>query len=145
MHWYYSNNILIISQNLCQGLPTCPRQALVALKWLLVGLITQTDWIDVITVFILIVFKICGSSKSNNLSFDQNHQITNPILFCKYFGPLISHKNGFEFKICVWISVFRRKKRFKNPVLGCWDIKQKPSLIFFGTPCIYLILMCWIL
>ena len=35
----------------------------------------------------------------------------------------------------VWISVFRRKKRFENPIIGCRDIKQKPSLIFFGTPC----------
>ena len=27
------------------------------------------------------------------------------------------------------------KKRFKNPILGYRDIKQKPSLILFGTPC----------
>ena len=56
-------------------------------------------------------------------------------LFCEYLGSLRLHKNGFVFKICVWISVFRRKKRFKNPILDCQDIKQKPSLIFFGTPC----------
>ena len=30
---------------------------------------------------------------------------------------------------------FQEKKRFENPSLGCRDIKQKPSLIFFGTPC----------
>ena len=27
------------------------------------------------------------------------------------------------------------KKQFKNPIVGYRDIKQKPSLIFFGTPC----------
>ena len=43
--------------------------------------------------------------------------------------------SDFVFKISVWISVFWRKKRFKNPILCCRDIKQKPSLIFFGTPC----------
>ena len=57
----------------------------------------------------------------------------NSILFCKYLGPLILHRNGFVFKICIWISVFRRKKRIKNPILGCQDIKQKSSLIFLGT------------
>ena len=29
------------------------------------------------------------------------------------------------------------KKRFKNPILGYQDIKQKPSLIPFGTPCMH--------
>ena len=52
----------------------------------LVGLMTQTDWIEFITVFILIVFKIFGSSKLNNFSFYQNHIIKNPILLCKYFS-----------------------------------------------------------
>ena len=37
--------------------------------------------------------------------------------------------------MCVWISVFRRRKQFENPIIGCRDIKQKPSLILFGTPC----------
>ena len=115
---------------MCQAQQTGPRCALIASKSLLVGLVTQFDWIDVITVFILIFFKKFGRSKSNNLSFDQNHQITNPILFCKYFGSLISHKNGFIFKICVWISIFRRKKLFENPILGCREIKQTRSLIF---------------
>ena len=57
------------------------------------------------------------------------------ILFSKYLRTLKSHRNGFVFKICIWISVFRRKKRFENPIFGCRDIKQTPSLIFFGTPC----------
>ena len=30
---------------------------------------------------------------------------------------------------------FQEKKLFENPTLYCRDIKQKPSLIFFGTPC----------
>ena len=30
---------------------------------------------------------------------------------------------------------FQEKKQFENPVLGCQDIKQKQSPIFFGTPC----------
>ena len=64
-----------------------PKQALIAPKWLLVGQVTQTDWIDVITVFILIIFKIGGSSRLNNLSFYQNHLIRNSFLFCKYLSP----------------------------------------------------------
>ena len=60
-------------------------------------------------------------------------------MLCKYLNPLKLHRNGFVFKICVWISVFRVKKLFKNPIFGCRDIRQKPSLIFFGTPCIYTI------
>ena len=100
-----------------------PKQALIAPKWLLVGLVTQTNWIDVITNFISIVFKICGSSKSNNLSFDQNHLIKNPILFRKYLSPQKLLKNVWVFNTRVWISVFRRKKkRFENPGLGCRDL-----------------------
>ena len=118
---------------LCKALPTGPRWTLIALRWLLVGLVTQTDWIDVITVFILIVYKICGSSKLNNLSFVQNNLINNLILFCKYLSPRKLHRNGFVFKICIWISVFWRRKQFENLILSCWDIKQKPSLILFGT------------
>ena len=125
------------TQNLRQALPITPRQALEASKWLLVGLVTLTDWIDVITVFILIIFKICGSSKSNNLSFDQNHLTKNPILFCKFLSPQKSHRNGFVFKIFVWIPVFRRKNWFEYPILGCRDIVQKLSQIFFGTPCMF--------
>ena len=68
----------------------------------------------------------------------QNHLIKNPILFCKYLGPLILHRIGLVFKICVWISVFKRKNCIENPILSCQDIKQKPSLIFFGTPCMFL-------
>ena len=62
---------------------------------------------------------------------------------CKY--ELICFRTAFFFvnnstpniaqKWFVWISVFRRNKRFENMILGCWDIKQKPSVIFFGTPC----------
>ena len=25
----------------------------------------------------------------------------------------------------------------ENPIIGCWDIKQKTSLILFGTPCMH--------
>ena len=82
----------------------------VAPKCLLGGLVTQTDWTDVITVFILVCLKLCGSTKSNNLSFYQNHLIKNPIFFCKYLSPKKLHNNGFIFKIFVWISIFMRKK-----------------------------------
>ena len=85
-----------------------------------VELVTQTDWIDVITVFILIVFKKCGSSKLDNFSFYQNRVIKNPILFYQYLSLQKLHRNGYVLKIYVWISVFRRKKLFDNPVLGCW-------------------------
>ena len=38
-----------------------------------------------------------------------NDLFWNRILFCKYPGPLRSHRNGVVFKIYVWILVFRRK------------------------------------
>ena len=57
-----------------------------------VGLVTQTDWIDYLNCF------------------DHKHLIKYPILFSKYLGPLKLYKNGFAFKICVWISAFRRKR-----------------------------------
>ena len=117
-------------QNLCQAPKTYPRRALIAPKSLLVGI-----WIDVKTVFILIIFKICWSTKWNNLSFDQNHLIQIPILFCKYLSPQKLHGNGFVFKICIWISIFRRKKLFENQIFGCWDIMQTKLLILFDTPC----------
>ena len=98
-----------------------PQKLLIAPKWLLVGLVTQTDWIDVITVFFIIIFKI-------------NKIIC--VLFWRYVSPRKSHRNGFIFKIFVWISVFRRKKRFENLILGYRDIKRTRSLIFFGIPCI---------
>ena len=80
--------------------------------------------------------KICGSSKSIYFSFYQYLLIKNPLLFCQCLSLQKSHRYGYVFKICVWISVFKRKKQFENPILGCRDIKQKRSLIFFGTPCI---------
>ena len=42
----------------------------------------------------------------------------NCISFCKYLGLLISHRNGFVFKIFVWISLFRRKKKIGKS--GTW-------------------------
>ena len=36
------------------------------------------------------------------------------ILYHKYLGRIKSDRNGFVFKICIWISVFRRKSLSKN-------------------------------
>ena len=47
-----------------------------------------------------------------------------------YFG----HFSGFVFKICLWISIFGRKKQFENRIFSCWDIKQTKLLIFFIHP-----------
>ena len=87
--------------------------------------------------FILIVFKICWSSRFNNLRFYHNHLIKTPILFHIYLSSLLSHRNGSVFKMYIWISVFRRKKQFENEIFGWGYNKQKPSLIFFGTTCEY--------
>ena len=38
------------------------------------------------------------------------------------------HKHGYQFS--------GEKKWFENPIFGRRDIKQKRSLIFFGTHCI---------
>ena len=92
-----------------------PKTALIAPKWLLVGLVTQTNWIDIKTVFILGVFKMYRTSKLNNFSVDHNNiLIKDPILFCMFLSSLKLHRNGFVFKICVWISVFRRKNIAKR-------------------------------
>ena len=84
--YLYCHILALKPQNFRQAPQTGPRWALIAPKLLLLGLVTQTDWIDVITITFLIIFKICGSSRLNNLSFDQNHRIKNPILFCKYLS-----------------------------------------------------------
>ena len=47
--------------------------------------------------------------------YEYEFLLHNPILFVKYLSPLKKHRNGSVFKICVWISVFRRKKRFVIP------------------------------
>ena len=52
-------------------------------------------------------------------------------MFCKYFSPLKSHKIGSVFKIYIWISVFREKKRFRNLFIGSGDIKQTNIWTFF--------------
>ena len=62
---------------------------------------------------------------------NMNLSIQNPILFCKYLSPLISHINGSVFRIYIWISVFRRKKWSINPFLGSWDIEQIQKVHFF--------------
>ena len=64
-----------------------------------------------------------------------NLSVQNPILFCKYLSPLISHINCSVFRIYIWISVFRRKKWSRNPFLGSWDIEQIQKINFFlGSP-----------
>ena len=47
-------------------------------------------------------------------------------MFVPISRPQRLHRNSSAFKISVQISVFRNKKLFKNPVLDCRDIKQKP-------------------
>ena len=83
------------------------------------GLVTQTDCIDVKTVFILIVFKTYRTSKSNILSFDHNQesyfvlQISQP--------PKIAQK-WFRIQNLHMNLIFQEKKQFENPVLGCREI-----------------------
>ena len=82
------------------------------------------------------MFKICSDSKYKNLVLVHK----SPILFGKYLGCLKSYRIGSVFKICVWISVFRRKKQFVNPLYGSKVTKilliQENSGVFFETPCI---------
>ena len=55
-------------------------------------------------------FKKSGSSKLNNLSFDQNHLIKNPILFGKYLTPKkITQKRFSNQNLCIDLS-FQEKK-----------------------------------
>ena len=120
-------------QNLRQASKTGPRRALIAPKSFLVGLVTQSDWIDVLTVFILIIFEFFGNSKLNYLSFDQNHLIKNPILFCKYLTPQKLHRNGFVFKILVWIWIFKRKNNFNVWYLVADILSKVGGSIFWYT------------
>ena len=55
---------------------------------------------------------------------------TNPILFHKYLTEMVLNSN-----LHMDLSFQEKKKLFEDPTLGCQDIKQKPSLILFGTPC----------
>ena len=64
----------------------------------------------------------------------QTDLFLNPISFCKYLGPLLSHRNGFVCEMCMWISVFRRKKLFENRILGSRDIKQNA---YWNTMCAF--------
>ena len=50
--------------------------------------------------------------------------------------PNIQHEYFCIQNLCMDLS-FQEKKRFEDPILGCQDIKRKPSLIIFGTPCSY--------
>ena len=66
-----------------------------------------------------------------------------PILFCRYLGYLKTYRIVSVFKICVWISVFRRKKRLVNPLhyhqVTAILVIQENSGLFFETPCIQLV------
>ena len=59
-------------------------------------------------------------------------------MFFKYLSPLILDRNGFVFKIYRWISVFRRKKRFVNPLnvsqVTAILVIQENSCVFFKHP-----------
>jgi len=109
-----------ISQQLSIGFATC----LFILKTLI--------HIQILNTF------LCDSRSSEyawmkyTLWVDYNCLPQSLILFCKFLCPLKLHRNGHVFKLCVWISVFRRNKWFANPILVCRDIEQNPS-IFFGT------------
>ena len=130
--------------NLHKSMPTGPRWALIAPKWGLVGLIVQTDWIEVKTVFILKVIKTHRTSKSNTLSFDHNHLIKNSILICKFLSPLKLHRNGVVFKIYVWISVFRRKKTiWKSDTWLPRYLLNKHWTIFFKHPVAFMVCEQW--
>ena len=72
------------------------------------------------------------SDTAETTSGHYQYPFQNPILVCKYLSPLISHRNGSVFKIYIWISVFRRKKQFRNLFLGSRDIIHIQKVHFFG-------------
>ena len=84
---------------------------------------------------------VCRINKSNNFSLDHNNLFKNPILFCKFLSPLKLYRNGFVFKIHIWISSFSTKKRDENLMLGCRDMCKINTAPFFETPCISY--QCW--
>ena len=115
------------------------------------------------SLFIFFLIFICSQNmqwfKMRKFSFSASTYDKSPILFDKYIGapdwiisvfititksrnsfcfanilaPFKSQRNGFVFKICVWISVVRRKN---NLNIRCSVVKiSKTQFYFFGTPC----------
>ena len=56
------------------------------------------------------------------------------ILFCISLSLLKSHRNGSVLKICVWISVVRRKIYLKIHLLVVEILGKHPVLFFLGYP-----------
>merc|ERR1711942_100368 len=87
-----------------------------------------------ITNFISIVFKICGSSKSNNLSFDQNHLIKNPICFANISAPK-NRSKMFEYSTRAYGSQFSGEKNgLKIRYLVAKILSKKVVSFFLGHP-----------
>ena len=74
--------------NLAPASPTGPRLAMIVPIWLWGALVAQTDKLEFKLFLILIVFKICGSSRLNNLRIYHHDLIKKTILFGKDLSPL---------------------------------------------------------
>ena len=72
-----------------------------------------------------------------SLESSQIDLLQNPILFCNYLGPLLSHRNGFVCKMCVWILVFRREKNYLK--IG-YLVAEILSKMHIGTPCMHFLI-----
>ena len=59
-------------------------------------------------------------------------------MFCKYLSPLPLRRNDFVFKVCVRISVFRRKNYLKVRYLATKILSKTSVLSFLGHPVVYL-------
>ena len=67
---------------------------------------------------------------------NMNLSIQNPILFCKYLSPLISHINGSVFRIYIYGSQFSEEKNGQEICFLVSEILSKyKRSIFFGMPC----------
>ena len=121
-------------QNLCQALQTGPRQALIAPKSLLLGLVTQTDWMDVITVIVLIIFKISGSSRLNNLVLIRI--MLSRIAFC--FANISAPKNRTKMVLyskCAYGSQFLgEENNLRIRSLVAEILSKNPVSFFLGHP-----------
>ena len=82
--------------------------------------------------------KICSGSKFKKIGSITSTYHKSPSLVLRYLGYLKLYKIGAVFKICIWISVFRRKKQFVNPLhsskVTTILLMQKNSGVFFKHP-----------
>ena len=100
--------------------------------------ISCPNWINMFQYMLFfIIFLNSWSKNEKKLSLFQS--VLSETLFC--FANILDPMNSQKWcciqsiSITMDLSFQDKKELFENPIHGCKDIKQIPSLILFGTPC----------